>query len=71
MDRNLGARGRKDPFYGGAKNETVAFSQSEGNVIFNEACDMKWGVVLSSAETGTVDFATAILLRSFIVKLTM
>ena len=41
------------------------------NVIFNEACDMKWGVVLSSAETGTVDFATAILLRSFIVKLTM
>lgn len=29
MDRNLGARGRKDPFYGGAKNETVAFSQSE------------------------------------------
>lgn len=51
--------GRKDPFYGGAKNETVAFSQAEGNVIFNDACDMKWGVVLSSAETGTVDFATA------------
>ena len=46
--------GRKDPFYGGAKNETVAFSQAEGNVIFNDACDMKWyGLILTVLVKGT------------------
>ena len=58
---------RKDPFYGGAANETdrddsgnyiyQAFDRAKGYTVFNPSLGREWSTVLCSAQTGTVDYA--------------
>lgn len=59
--------GRKDPFYGGAYNETdkdeagnflyEAFVRAKGYTVFNPSLGCDWGTMLCGAQTGTVDYA--------------
>ena len=53
--------GRKDPFYGGAKDERQdpAFSEAKGHTIFNPERGFNWGVKESNQNIGTVNYATA------------
>lgn len=50
--------GRKDPFYGGDRNETSrAFSCADGHVVFNPKHNASWKAVESDGTTGTVEYA--------------
>lgn len=52
--------GRKDPFYGGDRNETDrAFSCADAHVKFNPAHNASWKTAASDENTGTVDYATS------------
>lgn len=54
--------GRKDPFYGGDRNETSedsVFTRANENTVMNPTLGRKWTAFEKTAEKGTVDWTTA------------
>jgi len=53
--------GRKDPFYGGASNETkeeAVFERAAENTVLNPDLSLAWKAVEKTSATGTVEYAT-------------